>query len=364
MAVTPEEAAEAMFDRQVRHRIDLERYAAGEVTRLLRFIRAMERDTLARIAALKAAGEDLTRAERLRVQSLEGLLREVRLIYAEGYQRLRAGAFDSMEELAQFEAEFTTGSLARALDDLESIGSLAAKSVVAAAGAQVQTPTVAQLRAVIRSRPLMTDTKAGLLSAWFDDLGRAGIDRVESALRISFAEGESIATARERLRGIWSLNARSAEAVIRTAFNHVSTEVAQESYAANPELVNEVEWVSTLDSRTTPICRARDGKRFPVDSGPRPPAHIRCRSTVIPVVEGLPTPPRLTFGQWLAKQSADVQDDILGPERGKLFRSGGLKVDQFTGRDGAPLTLAQIRDRYPEAFNRSGARRPPTPRRA
>ena len=357
--MTPEEASEELFSRTVRHRIALERYSSGVVADILRFIREMERDTLRRVAALQAEGVGLDRAERLRLESLEGFLRELRLIYAEGYTRLREEAFDNLDELARFEREFNTRSLNRALDDLVSVAAGASEAVTAAAAAGVLTPNVAQLRAIVRSRPLQTDTKSALLEAWFDDLQAAGIDRVESALRIGFAEGESIAAMRERLRNVWSLNERGAEAVIRTAATHIAAEVAQETYEANPEIINQVEWVAVLDSRTTPICRARDGKRFPLNGGPRPPAHIRCRSTVIPVIDGLPPPPRLTYGEWLARQSVDVQDDILGTARGKLFRAGGLPVDRFVGRDGDALTLEQIKQRFPEIYQRSGAKAPP-----
>lgn len=342
-------AAQGLFDRSVRHRIAIERYTAGEVKAVLRFIQDLERDTLERLAVLSVR-RDLTRGQRADARQLEKLLRELRLIYAEGYSLLRARAFEGFEAFAALEAEFATGSLQAALDDLEGVAGSPASSLRAAGETGVLTPTTQQLAAVIASRP----AEGRLLSTWFDDMEASQVARIEAALRLGFVEGETVAQMRARLEGVWNVNRRGAEAVIRTSFTHIAAEVAGESYARNPDLVQQVEWVSILDSRTTPICRARDGKRYPVDSGPRPPAHIRCRSTIIPIMDGIDAPARETYSEWLRRQSADVQRDILGPTRYDLFTQGKLKLDRFVGRDGEPLTLDELREREPRAFKRIG----------
>lgn len=345
--MSAEAAYRRLYDRSVRHRIALERYSAGEVRRILAFLREVETDALKTVAALTLSAE--SRAERLRLESLRGFLRELRLIYAEAYQRMTSRLIDDLGELATFEAEFRTASLDEALDDLIATAGGNAEELRALAGAGAQEPTASQIVAVINSRPLQTDTRSALLSAWLEDMEAAGIDRIESAIRIGFVEGESIEQLRERLSGVWRLNERGAEAVIRTAVTHVAAEVAQLSYEENPDLVNEIEWVSVLDSRTTPICRARDGKRYPVNGGPRPPAHIRCRSTIVPVIADFPPPERLTYGDWLRRQPQAVQDDILGPARARAFRAGELRIDAFTADDGRVLTLDQLREAFPRA---------------
>ncbi len=42
--------------------------------------------------------------------------------------------------------------------------------------------------------------------------------------------------------------------------------------------------VATLDSRNTPVCRARGHKIYPLD-GPKPPAHWGCRSSIVPALK-------------------------------------------------------------------------------
>jgi hypothetical protein len=108
-----------------------------------------------------------------------------------------------------------------------------------------------------------------------------------------------------------------------------------------------------------------DGTTYPVDQGPRPPAHHQCRSTTVPVVkswkelgidlkEAPPgtrasmngqVPSKLTYPQWLKRQPAAIQREALGPTRAALFRSGRLTIDRFVDQRGRPLSLKQIRQR-------------------
>ena len=65
-------------------------------------------------------------------------------------------------------------------------------------------------------------------------------------------------------------------------------------------------------------------------------------------------PPETTYQQWLGKQSAAFQDDVLGPTRGALFRRGELDLDKFVNYSGRTLTLDELRKKYPEAFRKAG----------
>lgn len=100
--------------------------------------------------------------------------------------------------------------------------------------------------------------------------------------------------------GILAINRRSAEAVVRTAVNHVSNAAREAFWQENEEVIQAVRWTSTLDGRTSAICRGRDGRFAPVgdDELPsslprlkpenaRPPAHPNCRSVMVAVVDAL-----------------------------------------------------------------------------
>ena len=173
--------------------------------------------------------------------------------------------------------------------------------------------------------------------------------------------------------GVTALNMRQAQALVSTAVAHTANEARQTFYGANDDLIKGVQWVSTLDARTTPICQSRDGTIYPVDSGPRPPAHFRCRSATTPVLkswkelginlEEAPSgtrasmdgqvPEAETYQTWLKKKPAAFQDEVLGPSRGKLFREG-MSLDRFVDQSGKEYTLKQLQSKDSAMFKRAG----------
>ena len=56
---------------------------------------------------------------------------------------------------------------------------------------------------------------------------------------------------------------------------------------------------------------------------------------------GGPVSAKTTYNAWLGKQSDEFQNEVLGPERAKLFR-GGMNVDKFTDDQGKTISLAQL----------------------
>jgi len=86
-------------------------------------------------------------------------------------------------------------------------------------------------------------------------------------------------------------------------------------------VVEMIEHVSTLDSRTTLLCISRDGLRWtlpkyePVGhdkSYARPPLHFRCRSTIAPI---LAHPHKLDkFGKPIYDKYPEVRASIMGPQ--------------------------------------------------
>lgn len=79
--------------------------------------------------------------------------------------------------------------------------------------------------------------------------------------------------------GLLSAQARS---LSRSSVVHAANTSKEEVYKVNP--ITQVEWVSVLDSHTTPYCRGQDGKVYDIGVGPRPPAHYNCRSVTRPLI--------------------------------------------------------------------------------
>jgi len=173
---------------------------------------------------------------------------------------------------------------------------------------------------------------------------------------------------------------RQVMALVRTSINQVANASSQQVYEANQDVTKRYRYVATLDSRTSPICRALDGKEFDYGKGPTPPQHFNCRSTTVPVIdyEGLgiePPPPsdlrrpntafgpsrstrgdtvpsNQTYGEWLEKQPKAVKADVLGASKVSFFESRVRKVGptqairDFVSQDGSELTLDQLKLKY------------------
>jgi hypothetical protein len=127
---------------------------------------------------------------------------------------------------------------------------------------------------------------------------------------------------------------------------------------ANADVIRGERFVATLDSRTTLTCAGHDAEVYQVGEGPIPPLHFNCRSVRVPVIRddlaipglrgeraaaGGPVDARTTYNSWLSRQPAEVQDEVLGQARAKLFR-GGMHIDKFTDDFGRPLSLDQLRN--------------------
>jgi len=65
-------------------------------------------------------------------------------------------------------------------------------------------------------------------------------------------------------------------------------------------------------------------------------------------------PAETTYQQFLSRQSAEFQDEVLGKTKGKLFRQGGVKLDQFVDRVGNELTIDELRNKIPTVFEKVG----------
>lgn len=61
-----------------------------------------------------------------------------------------------------------------------------------------------------------------------------------------------------------------------------------------------------------------------------------------------------TYGPWLRRQSAEFQDQVLGKAKGRLFRQGGLKIENFVDFRGDELSLDELAKKHPSAFMKSG----------
>lgn len=349
----------ALFEAQIRHQVLLERLKTRQVGEFRVFLREADRALRERLT--RAATTDFQRGR------IEVLLREIEILLAGIYGRFGDELQRDLFDLAGYEAAFE----ARAI------------------GASVPTATLAvpaatQVWAAVTAAPLSVRGANGgkLLAPFISDWSRAEVAAVTGAIRQGAFEGQATSQIIQRIRGtraagfadgLLDVSRRHAEAVVRTSVQHVASVARLQTWEANADIVTGYRWVSTLDSRTTPICRSLDGRLFKVGKGPVPPAHINCRSSTIPelsdefafLTEGEqrssidgPVDGSITYYEWLRRQPAAFQDAALGPARARLFRDGGLSAERFAelqlDRNFQPLTLDEMKTLEPLAFRRAG----------
>lgn len=187
-----------------------------------------------------------------------------------------------------------------------------------------------------------------ILGEWIDEQKLATQIKVKHTIRLGVLNGLSTSKIVDALYakpGNPFVGAkRNAEIMVRTASAHVTSQASLKTF----ERVGfkQYQLSAVLDSRTTPVCRALDGKIYKTsDKGRKvPPFHPGCRTVMIAVSED---DPAFTDGyeDWLSKQSAGEQEAILGPARYRLWKSG-QSLESFVDLDTHHvITLDELRSK-------------------
>jgi SPP1 gp7 family putative phage head morphogenesis protein len=330
---------------------------------------------------------------------LESLLKAVRTTRRKAWSEINEEWAKELSEFAQMEAEE------------------AQKMVVSSSPVVVETllPAADSLKAIVSAKPFEGRT----LKAWASSIQNEDLRRIEAQIRRGVVQGETpqqiarrvVGTARLKgTDGVTQITRNNAAAITRTAVNHIGTEARQQFYNKNRDLFDREQYLATLDARTTAVCRANDGKTFPMGEGPMPPLHFQCRSLRVPTFDGdiladrpakpttekmllreyakkngldrvpksrsgLPyghkgkfdqfkrqrvrelterVPESVSYNDWLARQSREFQEDVLGKKKARLYKDGKLTLDKFVNRNGDELTLAELKSQYPDAWKRAG----------
>lgn len=352
----PLSANEQLLDRAIAHAHYLERLKTFEVRRVVGLLNNdVLPDLVDRISS---------RLERLRARGFD-----VQVTSNVGYRDLIAGMRDILDSGMRRLSDHVESSL---VDIGASEAKWQANAIARIAGPQIRfefdMPSVSTLRSIVTSRPM----QGQIIGDWFKDLGKTTQTRLTREINIGIASSESVEDIVRRIRGtrearysdgVLQITRNNAESVVRTAVNHVSSHARAELAAENDDIVKGEMMVATLDLGTTDYCKNIDGKVFPVGEGPRPPFHFKCRTTPVPVLKswkelGLSlkelapgtrasmdgqVPASTTYTEWLARQSADRQDQALGgPGRGALYRRGAVTIDRFVDGRGRPLSLREL----------------------
>lgn len=367
-----ESVNDLMADEAIRHNIALQKYSNAVVARIIALLNRSDARLFAELSERLQGIDPASFA----VERLESLLASVRSLNTQAYAEIEREMAQTVKDFTAYEVSYQNQMLLSMVPVNVSVAAVSVDAVAAAALA----------------RPF----QGVLLREVWKDLDAAKMKRVRQSIAQGFVESKTTdqiirelrgTKARQYADGLVEASRREVEAVVRTALGHVAG-VAQDKFLdANADLIKAVRFSATLDLRTSPPCRLRDGLLYtPTDHQPIGHAipwlqgpgrmHWRCRShqTVVlkssaelgidapeVVVNGKTRasmdgqlPADTSYGHWLAKQSAARQIEVLGETRARLMRDGKLPLEAMYSQKGHYLTLDEIRAKDADAFKRAG----------
>lgn len=323
-------------DALTRHQIFVLRYAKGKEKRAAEVIASAIRNGIERL-------ENLDLQNRAAAQAVIRDLYEYLISISDEYTE---EFVTEMREFVKYEAGVNTRIMGKAIN------------------IDLQAPAPVQVQQAIFGNVMSIEPQKGYtVGEALLRYGRNNADKVTTLAREGILLGKSNDEIAQDILDIIPTQERKAATLARTITNHVATSARNETMKEHQDVVDGYKWVATLDSRTSLICGSRDGIVYELDdSNPKPPAHFNCRSTISFVVNPeydlgkdiTGTRPAkgdtkgrvsadLNYGDWLRRQSPDFQERVLGAERAKLFRDGGMTLDRFVDDQGNVLTLDELR---------------------
>jgi len=373
----PTSVNELIADRAIRHALYLERYKTQVVNDILtEFNNSLEP---ALVAKIEKSLHRMTGTSK----HLQALFKYNGELVREEYIAMEAKLYGQLRDFAKVESAWL-------IQTMQNVMPIAYDFVA---------PSAVMLKSLVTTQPM----EGALVKEWFGKLSRDTAFNVNKAIQMGMVEGEGIEKIVRRIAGtraekygdaLLEASRREIQTIVRTATGNVSNAARNETYAANSDVVKGVEIIATLDSGTCLKCGNLDGKQFPLDSGPRPTFHFKCKCGTVPVLKswkelGIPLkelPPgtrassaltktekkrirklpkeeqqkiksKLTgqvpatqkYPDWLSKQTKAFQADAFGGgpagmQRAEYFRSGKLKLNEFVDRRDRPLTLKKLEE--------------------
>ena len=317
-------------------------------------------------------------SETLTLRRMQALFKATDLTIKNSYAEIARTHDDNMMSLAEVTADKTRETINKTLNvSLLNVG--VPESV---------------LKAMVKD-----DISLGLPAAeWWDGQSTRLRQRFQNAIRQGVFAGENLSDLKRRIRGkrengfrdgIMVATSRDAEALIRTSVQSIAQNARMETFKANDDVIKGMQWLSTLDTRTSDLCIGYSGCAWDLEGqvlpdsaadlafpGP-PPLHFNCRSSLVPVVkswgdlirdakgdkdlakrmdamedklqkstqasmDGKPVSSKLTYTEWLENQSEERQREALGDAKWELWNNGDIELTDLVGQNNRPLSLKEL----------------------
>lgn len=390
------------------HSLLLLRVSAGLRLEALSFLEDLETELTAIVSAAKAPT--------MNTAKYRDMLSEAQAAIANGYSQISKGQDRGLKDLAAVEWEAGNAMANRAIGVEIVSGKIPAKVLEAV----VHGPTVLGAPAL----------------DWWNGQSVDLRQKFQREMALGTMLGESVNQLAQRIKGagvivapgslpgmgIVAKSKRDAENLVRTSVQSISNAARIEHFKSKPDIIKGIQWVATLDSRTTLICMSLDGKQWrlpdfePIGHAkkfPGPTAHWSCRSTQISVLyswselagKKLPSldektvqeaieakledqgaekvqsalayarasmdgqvSAKHTFGSWAEDKGQAFVEQVVGKGRAEMLKAGKITFSDLTDQTNRPITIDELKTavatgRIPAEVN-AATFLPPRPRPA
>jgi len=352
-------ASEVIADEIREHAISLARYSEHEKRKIYKMLdRIMGK--LKNELQDAEIGKGVSRSEK---RKMEELFKQAKETIETGYGDISKKAEAGLKSLSELEGDWAVDMLNR---------SMGVKFVTTK-------PTTKEQLSAIAGETMIQGAPS---KEWWSRQSEKLTNGFKDQIRMGWMQGESLENLMKRLTGgkdedgnpVFDLKRgtrRGAEAVIRTSVQAVANEARMLVYKDNADIFEGLQWVSTLDTRTTVECAALDGLVWDLNGNPighdmmliPPPRHWNCRSVLVPVTKSFrdmgidldefpkstrasidgQVPESKTFATWIKGKPDGYSEKVFGKTRADLWKAGKISIRDMVDQRGRPLPLSALR---------------------
>jgi hypothetical protein len=366
-------------DDLIGHHLDLLRVEAHLQASSVGYLEAMADEVRLKIEEFDVAGVS---AQTYRYKRQEALLRSLEKSISRAYRDIDSYLKDELLELG----EFHSAAIGRITDDV--FGANLMKVGV----------TKREIKSILSNHLV-----EGVPSAdWWAKQSSDSVLRFSSQVRMGYGLGETndqivnrvigkVSGPPRRIRvgdkirriyprsgGVLDVSKNDAKKLVRTSVQGISGDVALKTYQENAHILRGVLAVTTLDLRTSDICKARTGALWDIETGkplpespykkedfPGPtPWHWQCRTFLAPQTKsweelagqkGIPEPELDarasmdgviaspgSFDDFLKRKTTADQIESLGPGKYRLWKEGKITTRDLIDQAGNPRTVKEL----------------------
>jgi len=329
-----------MFDDITKHQIYLQRHGRGLYRDFLPELNKLRDNVIKSLDSVdltimdkKALSAKLLELEALITSSVENSLN-----------------LDTFTDLAMYEDEFITKMITN---------NVAVGTAVVSTGINVEA-----MQIMLGKSKLTLDGKKPMsIDQTIKQFSKRYYKDIKSYVQLGIAEGLTTDEIVSNIQSLSNNRTRSqAEALVRTLANHVGNVSRENVFSGNDKLWKGERFFATLDNRTSDLCLSASSYNgdgiYKIGEAPKCPRHFSCRSYTLKILkdkysldDGTETqssqfgtvPQKYTYNDFLKRQDAKFQNEVLGVERAKLYRKSGESIDRFVDKSGKYLTLDELK---------------------